>query len=105
PADDDPLVARRSAPPPPPRSTRLRANGAELVRPADLPEALGLLAESPDAVILAGATDLGVEINLRGLRPPLLIAVDRLVELRALEVDQEQIRIGAGLTLTEVERG
>src|SRR5690606_22950071 len=87
------------------RPTRLRADGAEFVRPADLDEALELLAGSDDALMVAGCTDVGVEVNLRGRRPPLLVAVDRLPELRGLEVGADEIRIGAGLTLTEVERG
>src|SRR5690606_40501863 len=58
-----------------------------------------------DAVLLAGCTDLGVDINLRGSRPSLLVAIDRLPELRRLHLDDEEVRIGAALTLTEVERG
>jgi xanthine dehydrogenase small subunit len=73
------------------------------VRPRDLADALELLAED-DALAVAGATDLGVEINLRGTRPRLLIAVDRLEELRDLQWSGDELRIGAGLTLTEIER-
>ncbi|MFW5474596.1 xanthine dehydrogenase small subunit [Knoellia sp. CPCC 206450] len=101
----DPLAARRRSAPTPARHTHLHADGAELLRPADLAEALELLAARPDAVLLAGSTDLGVDVNLKGARPPLLVAVDRLPELRGLEVGESEVRIGAGLTLTEVERG
>lgn len=101
----DPFAARRATPPPAPRHTRLEADGARFVRPSSLQEATALLAEHPDAVVLAGSTDVGVELNLRGARPPLLVAVDRLGELRDLEVGEEEIRIGAALTLTEVEHG
>lgn len=101
----DPLAERRRTAPTTVRRTHLRADDAELVRPADLAEALELLESRPEAVLLAGATDLGVDVNLRGARPPLLVAVDRLSELRGLDVDDDEIRIGAGLTLTEVERG
>ena len=34
-------------------------------RPADLAEALDLLAEQPDATVIAGSTDWGVEVNIR----------------------------------------
>lgn len=101
----DPLAGRRATPPPPARHTRLEADGARFVRPASLREATALLAEHPEAVVLAGSTDLGVEVNLRGARPRLLVAVDRLPELRDLQVGAGEIRIGAALTLTEVERG
>ncbi|XKF14131.1 FAD binding domain-containing protein [Knoellia locipacati] len=105
PEESDPFAARRRARPTPARHTRLVADGAELVRPADLAEAVQLLVERPDAVLLAGSTDVGVDLNLKGSRPALLVAVDRLPELRGLEVSDDEVRIGAALTLTEVERG
>lgn len=105
PLDGDALAERRIRPAPRARTTELRADGAEFLRPASLAEAVAILAEHEDALPVAGCTDVGVEINLRGLRPRLLVAVDRLPELRALEVAEDHITIGAGLTLTEVERG
>ena len=53
---------------------------------------------------MAGSTDRGVEVNLRGDRPALTIAIDRLDELRQLEVGSTFVEIGAALSLTEVER-
>jgi xanthine dehydrogenase small subunit len=101
---DDPFVVRREQPAPAAPVTRLSADGAEFVRPSDLAEALQILAECPDATLVAGSTDIGVEVNLRGSRPALVVALDRLPELRGLVVDDDEIRIGAGLTLTEIER-
>ena len=105
PEEADPFAERCTGPAPAPRHTRLEADGATLVRPATLAEATGILAEHPDALLLAGATDLGVDLNLKGARPPLLVAVDRLPELRALDITDATVTIGAGLTLSEVERG
>ncbi|WP_122261781.1 xanthine dehydrogenase small subunit [Ornithinimicrobium cerasi] len=102
---DDAFAERRRCAPPVPRHTRLEADGARFVRPRDLAEAVALLAEHPDALVVAGSTDVGVELNLRGARPSLLVAVDRLPELRALATDGEEIVLGAALTLTEIERG
>jgi xanthine dehydrogenase small subunit len=104
PAADDPYAARQAAPPPPAASTRLTGATGTFARPADLPEALGLLAEHPDAVLVAGSTDWGVEVNLRGSRAAYAIGIDRLPELRTLEVGEDVIEIGAALTLSEVER-
>jgi xanthine dehydrogenase small subunit len=101
---DDPFAVRRDQPAPAAPATRLSADGAEFVRPADLAEALELLAARPEATLFAGSTDVGVEVNLRGSRPGLVVAIDRLAELRGLEIDDHEIRIGAGLTLTEIER-
>jgi xanthine dehydrogenase small subunit len=101
---DDPFVVRREQPAPAAVATRLRADGAEFVRPSGLAETVQLLAEHPEATLVAGSTDIGVEVNLRGSRPALVVAIDRLPELRALEIDDDEILIGAGLTLTEIER-
>jgi xanthine dehydrogenase small subunit len=104
PEEDDAVARRRTAPPPAVRPTRLSTETAEFVRPADLDDALALLAERPEALLVAGSTDWGVEVNLRGMRAPLLVAVDRLPELRELSIGADEIRIGAALTLTEIER-
>jgi xanthine dehydrogenase small subunit len=104
PADDDELARRRTAPAPPPRATRIEQKNTAFVRPADLAEALQLVAQHPDAQLVAGSTDWGVDVNLRGRRAGLAVAVDRLPELREFEVDDDRIRIGAALTLSEAER-
>ncbi|WP_418063862.1 xanthine dehydrogenase small subunit [Pimelobacter simplex] len=95
----DPLVARTSSAPPP----ALPHHEGGWLRPASLADALALLGQ-PGAVAVAGSTDLGVEANLRGSRPDLLVAVDRLDELRGLTVADDVVEIGAALTLSEVER-
>ena len=78
PPADDVLAQRQQRPAPPPAPTRIDG----FARPADLAEALELLGEHPDATVVAGATDLGVEANLRGRRPSYVVAIDRLPELR-----------------------
>lgn len=104
PADDDPYAARRAAPPPSASATRIEGATGTYARPADLGEALDLLAEHPDAVLVAGSTDWGVEVNLRGRRAPFAIGIDRLPELRTFDFGQESVEIGAALSLSEVER-
>jgi xanthine dehydrogenase small subunit len=104
PPADDSLAARLSAPPCEPAPTQLRYQGRSFVRPETLAEALRLLQAHPVATVVAGSTDWGVEVNLRGARAVSVIAIDRLPELRGLAVDADRIEIGAALTLTEVER-
>ena len=99
PAADDRLAQRANAPAPRVVPTRTEA----FARPGDLAEALGLLSEHPDATVIAGCTDWGVEVNLRGERAPYVVAVDRLPELRTFDVGSETLEIGAALTLSEVE--
>ncbi len=98
PPADDVLARRQDRSAPPPVSSRRDG----FARPADLAQALELLREHPDATVVAGATDLGVEVNLRGRRPAYLVAVDHLPELREVATG-DTITIGAALTLTEVE--
>jgi xanthine dehydrogenase small subunit len=105
PEASDPLWARRERPAPAPVATKIASTYGDFVRPLDLAEALDLLADHPDAQLLAGSTDWGVELNLRHARAALTIAVDRLEELRGLEIGDSVIEIGAALTLSEVERG
>jgi xanthine dehydrogenase small subunit len=105
PAADDALLARTRTAAPTPRSTRATSRFGELVRPGSLAEALALLAERPDAKVLAGSTDWGVELNLRHDRTDLTVAVDRLPELRTLAETEGAWEIGASLSLTEIEQG
>jgi xanthine dehydrogenase small subunit len=105
PDESDPLWARREQPARAPVATRLSSRYGEFVRPLDLAEALDLLAGDPAAQLLAGSTDWGVDLNLRHARAPLTIAIDRLAELRGLVTGDSVIEIGAGLTLSEIERG
>ena len=100
----DGLAARCAAPAPAVVATRAGSERASFVRPADLAEALGLLAERPDAAVIAGCTDWGVEVNLRGRRAPFVVAVDRLPELRTFSFGTDSVEIGAALTLSEAER-
>jgi xanthine dehydrogenase small subunit len=99
----DPLAVRQGRAAPGPAPTRLDG----FARPTDLAEALALLAEHPDATVIAGSTDWGVEANLRGNRASYVVAVDRLPELRVLPTDgadlDNAVEIGAALTLSEVE--
>lgn len=99
PDGDDALAARISVAPP--VAAPVRAPG--FARPGSLAEALDLLAE-PGAVAVAGSTDLGVEANLRGDRPALRVAIDRLPELRAVSRTGTYVEIGAAATLSEIER-
>ena len=104
PASDDVMALRRASAAPATVATRLRGDEAAYVRPASLAEALQLLRQHPDAVVVAGSTDWGVDVNLRGRRAGLVVAVDRLPELRGFSVTDAEVRIGAALTLTEVDR-
>ncbi|MGF6822943.1 xanthine dehydrogenase small subunit [Microbacterium sp. ZKA21] len=101
----DPLQQRLAEPAPAPVATDAVVDGARFIRPASLADALALLRDEPDALLVAGSTDWGVEVNIRGRRAPLVVAIEQLPELRALSVADDVIEIGAALSLSEVERG
>jgi len=71
----------------------------EFVAAHDLDEALEAKANHPDAELLAGGTDLMVEVNLAHHRPTRVISLRRVDELR--EVTPR--RIGAGVTWARIE--
>ncbi|WP_419999371.1 xanthine dehydrogenase small subunit [Streptomyces boninensis] len=104
PAEDDPLAQRREQAAPEPVATDYTQGERTFVRPATLAEATQLLRDRPEAVLVAGSTDYGVEVNIRSRRDDLVVAIDRLPELRELRVGDDHIEIGAAVTLTEIER-
>jgi xanthine dehydrogenase small subunit len=71
-------------------------------RPTDVAACLEILASQPRATIVAGATDLGVESNLRGRRFTHLVSIDAIDELREFSETPTSVRIGAAMSLTDV---
>jgi len=101
---DDPLAARRAQPAPAPTPTDRELGGTRFVRPASLAETLRLLRnDEQEPQLVAGSTDWGVEVTLRGARAPFIVAIEQLAELRTISIDDDVIEIGAALTLSEVE--
>ena len=69
-------------------------------RPETFAEALEIKAERPDAVPLAGGTDLMVAINFREARPDAILDLTAVPELREWAPDDGRVRVGAGVTYT-----
>jgi CO/xanthine dehydrogenase FAD-binding subunit len=61
-------------------------------------EALELKAAHPDAVPIAGGTDLMVELNFDRIRPPAILDLTRIEELTEWGTDNGHVRVGAGVT-------
>ena len=74
----------------------------EVLRPDALPTALEMKADHPEAVPLAGGTDLMVELNFAKRRPDVVIDLTRARELGDHDRDNGIIRVGAGVTYTEL---
>jgi xanthine dehydrogenase small subunit len=103
PDSDDPFLARLAEPAPAAAATTTSSAQGSYVRPADLPGVLDLLAVHPDAQLVAGSTDWGVELNIRHARAALTIGIDRLEELREFSFGPDRIDVGAALSLSEIE--
>jgi xanthine dehydrogenase small subunit len=87
---------------PPPRLDAVSLPGFS--RPSTLDECIATLASQPDAVPIAGGSDLGVESNLRHKRWPHVVSLEAIDELRELSEDDASVRIGAALPLADLER-
>ena len=69
----------------------------------DVNEALAALRADPKAELLAGGTDLMVEVNFGRKRVANVIALDRIDELRHATI-APRVHLGAGLTYTDLLR-
>ena len=74
----------------------------EFFQPATWPEALAIKAARPDAVPIAGGTDVMVEINLDHRRPEAVIDLTPIRELTEWGTDNGWLRIGAGMSYTRL---
>src|ERR1700674_1123877 len=59
-------------------------------------------AAHPDALPIAGGTDVMVEINFDRHRPPAFLDLTRIAELSEWGMDDGLLRVGAGVTYTQL---
>jgi CO/xanthine dehydrogenase FAD-binding subunit len=70
----------------------------EVLQPHSWHEALELKAAHPDAVPIAGGTDLMVELNFDRIRPGKVLDLTRIAELTEWGLENGRLRVGAGVT-------
>jgi CO/xanthine dehydrogenase FAD-binding subunit len=72
--------------------------------PTTLDEAVTMLADAPESLVLAGGTDAMVEVNAGHRRPVNVVAVNRVAELRSWTYDRAAatVRIGSAVTYAEL---
>lgn len=73
--------------------------------PGSLEEALAFKAARPEAVPVAGGTDVMVELNAGRVRPAAVIDLSRVPELKEWRVIDGEIFLGAGVTYAAILRG
>ena len=74
----------------------------EFLSPATLADALAAKAEFPDAVPIAGGTDVMVELNFDRRRPAALLDLTRVPELAEWGPQDGRLRVGAGVSYQRV---
>src|SRR5690349_11897933 len=74
----------------------------DFLRPTTWADALSAKAEHPDAVPIAGGTDLMVGLNFGRTPPPAMLDLTAVPELAGWERDNGHVVLGAGLTYARV---
>jgi CO/xanthine dehydrogenase FAD-binding subunit len=78
-----------------------RLSAVAVLFPTSIDEAVAALAD-PAAEPLAGGTDFMVEVNAGLRRPEVVVALHRIAELRTWQRQGDWLRLGAGVTYTDM---
>ncbi len=78
-------------------------NAEQFYRPTQLSEVLALLQQHPTARLVAGATDLGLEMSHHSQQFPILVSLEAVAELKRLEQTSDAVVIGAAVPLSHIE--
>jgi CO/xanthine dehydrogenase FAD-binding subunit len=75
----------------------------EYIRPQDLGEALDFIKkQAPDTTILAGGTDVMIDMRSGTMQSKYLLDISRLPAMREIEVRENELTIGASVTINEL---
>src|SRR6266496_5430333 len=74
----------------------------EVFLPKTLEEALETKAEHPEALPIAGGTDVMGDLNLDRYRPEAMMDISRLGELQQWRRENGEIFLGSGVTYTRI---
>ncbi|MBP1129671.1 xanthine dehydrogenase small subunit [Serratia sp. PL17] len=83
-------------------ATLVASAGKRCLLPQTLDELATLYQQHPEAKLLAGGTDLALEVTQRHQDIPLMIAVGQIDALKRVRWQDERLIIGAGATLSDV---
>ena len=85
------------------KAAKYNFGGETFLRPTSLEKLFRALADHPEAQLIAGATDLGLEITKRFQRFPTLISVEAVAELNEIRSTETEWHVGAATTLTKLD--
>jgi CO/xanthine dehydrogenase FAD-binding subunit len=74
----------------------------EFLQPGSLAGAIAAKTANPDALPIAGGTDVMVELNFARRRPPVLLDLTRVPELAGWSLQAGRLRVGAGVTYADL---
>ncbi len=77
--------------------------GNEFVSPATLAEVADYLVKHPTTTLLAGSTEIGLQVNKQFSRPDHIMYLGNVAELRQVRETPQSWRIGAAVSLATVE--
>jgi xanthine dehydrogenase small subunit len=77
--------------------------GQLFYRPSSLAAVYRLLDQQPKATLLAGGTDLGLEMSHHRQPFPVLISLEAVTELQGVSVTADGVDIGAAVPLSQIE--
>jgi xanthine dehydrogenase small subunit len=77
--------------------------GNEFVSPATLAEVADYLLKNPTTTLLAGSTEIGLQVNKKFSRPEHIMYLGNVAELRQVTETAHAWRMGAAVSLTQVE--
>ena len=99
----DAFAQRLQQPVSTPAALSYAGGGEQFLRPSSLADLFALRSVQPDARLVAGATELGVELNKKFKKFPVLISLEAVPELTRITSTPNEWRLGAAATLTAVE--
>jgi xanthine dehydrogenase molybdopterin binding subunit/xanthine dehydrogenase small subunit len=100
---NDPFAERLKRTAPLLRGVEYEIPGERFFRPDSLIGLLRLLRQFPDGRLIAGATELGLDITKRFKKFPTLISVETVPELNELRHTESEWHVGAAVSLTRIE--
>jgi xanthine dehydrogenase large subunit len=102
-ANADKFAERLKSPVSFPEALDYSSGTDRFLRPTSLRGLFAAMAENPKATLVAGATEIGVDVTKKFKPFPFLVSTDAVPELARIVKTDEHWRIGASATLTAVE--
>ena len=75
----------------------------EVYNSRSIEEVVGLLGKYGNgAKLISGGTDIIIELKNKKIKPKVLIDISKIEELKKIEEDENNIKLGSGVTFTEI---